>query len=85
MPDTTPFTVRGTGFQARERVVVTLVSGKTHKRTAVVSPAGAFTVTFSSVDVGACDPYVVRAIGAMGSKATLRRAVQDQCGVQPTP
>jgi hypothetical protein len=83
--DTAPFTVRGVGFKARERVVVTLSSSASHKRTTVAGTAGSFTATFTGVDLASCDPYVVRALGTKGSKASYRHPVQDQCGPQPTP
>jgi hypothetical protein len=85
VPDTAPFTVRGVGFKALERVVVTVSSGAARKRTTVTGTAGTFTITFTGVDVGSCDPYVVRALGTKGSKAAVRHTVQEQCGAQPTP
>ena len=72
VPDTTPFAVRGSRFQAREQVrVVALVEGR-HVKTAVATAAGVFTVRFSGVSVRGCAAYIVRATGSKGSVAYVR-------------
>ena len=69
-----PFTVRGTGFHRHERVRLTLrdATGTTMRRV-TASAKGAFTVTFPTAKTGRCGSFAVRAAGALGSRATLRR------------
>jgi hypothetical protein len=72
-----PPTVRGTGFQPDERVVVTLfVSDRPHVRRGRTSGAGVFTVRFSPfIAVDPCRGALrVVARGSLGTTASLRRA-----------
>jgi hypothetical protein len=67
-----PFSVRGSGFRAHERVqVVAKVSGR-HVKAAVATATGTFRVRFLDVSVSACAGYLVRATGNKGSRAYLR-------------
>jgi hypothetical protein len=71
--DRSPFTVHGLGFAPRERVRVVVTStGDGTTKWAMSGPAGGLVVRFPSVKLGSCPAYVVRAIGAKGSRATLR-------------
>jgi hypothetical protein len=72
VPTLSPFTVRGTGFHARERVFVTLLAKGTQSKTIRATTRGRFTTTFARVSLGSCDMYTVRAKGNRGSSAILR-------------
>jgi hypothetical protein len=76
-----PVAVRGTGFKARERVVVTAVGGKRLERRTTASSRGAFTMLLPGVDAGACTGFSVTAVGNLGSRATFKRSP----GVCPQP
>jgi hypothetical protein len=83
VPDTAPFSVRGTGFVPSERVTVSVLS---HAKTAVVLANGTFLVHFWSLRVGDCQVYIVRAVGNRGTKATFRRRLNiEECGPPPQP
>ena len=72
VPDTTPFVVQGSRFQARENVrVVALFQGR-HVKTTVATVAGVFTLRFPKVSIRACMAYIVRATGSKGSVAYVR-------------
>jgi hypothetical protein len=69
---TTQFTVRGTGFQAGERVLVAVEANEEGASKRVTAGAGGgFTVRFPTVEVGACPGYSVRATGNEGTRALL--------------
>ena len=70
--DVAPFSVRGSGFLAQERVrIVAQVKGRQVK--AVLAAAtGTFRVRFVGVSVPACTGYLVRATGNKGSRAYVR-------------
>jgi hypothetical protein len=75
-----PFVVHGKAFRARERVRITLVAPSvTLRRTKHASSKGTFTVDFGTVPLGHCGGYTVRAIGATGSVATLKRTPLPAC------
>jgi hypothetical protein len=77
---TQPLTVRGLGFQAHERVRVTLtVHNDTSVRRAIAGPAGGFRVSFDDVPVTRCDAINVVAVGNRGSKAVLKRPPLPLC------
>ncbi len=79
-----PVTVRGTQFQPRERVTVT-VSGPGARTTTVTADArGVFTARFAGYAVGECAMYRIRAVGNRGSRAFLTPA-PPQCGAQQQP
>lgn len=69
--DSSPLTVKGVAFKARERVRVTatLESG-TLRAVARATRRGTFVVTFEEISVR-CG-FTVRAVGAAGSRATLK-------------
>jgi hypothetical protein len=72
--DRSPLTVRGSGFKAFERVVVTISSGTrvTARRTATAS--GAFVVRLQVAPGGklGCDALVVRATGSLGTRVSTK-------------
>ena len=79
--DNAPFSVRGAGFTASERVTVSVLS---HTKTTVAQANGAFLVHFWSLRVGECQAYVVRAVGNRGTTATVRRRpTNEECGPPP--
>lgn len=77
--DTAPVTVRGTGFAGLERVAVALTrNGRTTVRRTRATRRGSFTVRFGLLAVEPCrGTLVVRATGARGSRATLRRVCRS--------
>jgi hypothetical protein len=71
--DTSPVTVRGSGFHPREHVTVILVVNRsTRSRSATASAAGRFVASFADAAIGDCRGYVVRATGDGGSRATFK-------------
>jgi hypothetical protein len=71
-----PPTVRGSGFQAGERVRVILSTARAGSvRAGTASPAGRFTVAFPVlIAIEPCHgTLVVSATGSLGSRAILRR------------
>jgi hypothetical protein len=76
--DTSPLTVRGTGWHARERVRVKVAAEATTTRTVQTTLAGAFTTAFPTVTVQRCgDPVWITAIGASGARATVKLPVPE--------
>jgi hypothetical protein len=76
--DRAPLKLLGKGFQARERVRVTVsVRRRTAKRV-IASPAGTFVVAFADVSVDRCSGLTAVAVGARGSRASLKLP-QPQC------
>ena len=75
--DLDPLTLRGTGFRANERVKLLFAGPQTVQSRAVRTNArGRFRVVFR-VALGRCDPVVVQALGARGSRAVFRHDVPD--------
>jgi hypothetical protein len=69
--DTSPFVIRGRGFEARERVHVLLaVNGRQLTRSTVAARDGTFRVEFQ-VSLGRCGRYSARAFGSKGSSARI--------------
>jgi hypothetical protein len=66
-----PLTLRATGFEARERVELTLVRGRMRvERSAIASATGTFTARFPLLlAVEPCRSLSVRAVGSKGSRA----------------
>jgi hypothetical protein len=81
LTDTTPLTVAGARFLARESVVVrATLDGERLTRRTRASRAGTFTVSFSGVAVDRCNSDLfVRAIGTRGSEAVAKVGPQPQC------
>lgn len=67
-----PFVVRGTGFQPRERVTLTLTAGRKFVRTIVTTSHGTFAVRFFRATSDECNGYAARAVGSRGSRASIR-------------
>lgn len=76
-----PLVVRGTGFQARERVVVTVRSGTHTLATQTTSTTtGAFTARFDEkLPARVCEGLAVTAVGARGDRAAWK-APPAVCG-----
>jgi hypothetical protein len=74
-----PFTVRGVGFKANEKVVLRLTGAGTGTATGKATVGGTVTLTVPGAAVTACSPYVLRAVGTSGSIATLRNIVGAAC------
>jgi hypothetical protein len=69
--DTTPVTVRGWGFEGRERVSVVLnAGGDWDSAVRMTTDAGVFTVRFDD-SLGSCERLSVRAWGSRGSRARV--------------
>jgi hypothetical protein len=86
LSDASPATVAGTGFQARERVVVTVTAGSSRLSKAVVAGAnGAFVARFAkAVSASGCGHVVIVAVGVQGDRASWKSAPQS-CGTPPQP
>jgi hypothetical protein len=81
--DTTPFTVRGSGFKPAERVALLVTVKSRWERTVVASSTGSFVARFTGPTVKACTAYFVHARGNRGSLAVLK--VVPECPVPPQP
>ena len=81
-----PAIVRGTGFDAREGVMVTVRSPEARMRgRATSSAAGSFTVNFKrGLPIRACEGFVVTAVGAHGDRAVWKSPPR-LCGTQLAP
>ena len=78
--DVAPFSLRGSGFRAQERVrIVAQVRGR-HVKAVVATATGTFRVRFVGVSVPACAGYLVRATGNKGSRAYLRHLPECPSG-----
>ena len=69
VPDTTPFTVHGTGFVARERVTVSVLVNTRRAHMVSANSAGTFKTTFPALKLESCVGYEVQARGSRGSRA----------------
>jgi hypothetical protein len=76
--DRTPVVVRGSGFEAGERVSVALSAGTRSIRRAQATEAGTFVVRFG-VSLGRCTGYSLQAYGSAGSRARLLSRVALAC------
>jgi hypothetical protein len=79
--DTTPFTVRGTGFKQAERVALLVAVKSRWQRTIVATSTGSFVARFTGPTIGGCTAYFVRARGNRGSVAVLK--VVPECPSPP--
>jgi hypothetical protein len=85
LTNTSPLTLRGTAFKARERVTLTvqLQSAKVRRvRKLTTGPLGGFTARFSTlIGVDRCE-VIATAVGARGSRAMFK-APLAQCKPGP--
>jgi hypothetical protein len=81
--DLKPFTVRGTGFRAGERVRVVVTSKHHATRTLTATRRGTFRTVFT-FKLRGCDQYSVRAVGGNGSRAAVKSS-QQSCGADIGP
>jgi hypothetical protein len=82
---TAPLTIRGSHFRPHEQVTLTVVGAgaRAPTRKLASTAAGTFVTRFSGVTIERCQPYLVRAVGTKGSRATLRGPFRAACGAQP--
>jgi hypothetical protein len=74
-----PLTIRGTGFKPSERVTLTLSAGATGTVRGTATSTGTVTVSFPKAKVAACTAYTLRAVGAAGTRVTVKRTVSASC------
>jgi hypothetical protein len=76
-----PFTVQGRSFRSHERVKLTLYTQQKSVRTRRVTAgsSGAFRAVLQTTPVDRCDAILVRAVGALGSTATLKLLPLPAC------
>jgi hypothetical protein len=75
-----PFTVRGTGFKSGERVTVKLSGGVKGTTRGTAAANGTVTVSFpKTTKVTACTSYVLRAVGAAGTRVTFKPKLKSSC------
>jgi hypothetical protein len=67
-----PVSVSGTSFRSHERVAVTVSAKSTRTKTVTAGARGGFKVTFTSLSLGTCQAYALRAKGNRGSIAFLK-------------
>ena len=78
---TSPVAVRGTGFEPRETLRITVRAGNGVTRTtAVADRAGTFAATIRGAVVSRCATLLISATGSVGSRAALRR--YPQCAIR---
>jgi hypothetical protein len=73
-----PFTVRGAGFKANERVVLRLTGDAIGTARGTATARGRFTLKFSRA-LTSCSAYTLRAIGARGTRALLKPKLRAAC------
>jgi len=74
-----PLTVKGSGFKAKETVVLRLSGAGTGTARGTATAGGVVTLTFPKVKMTACSAYVLRASGATGTSATLKNSIGAAC------
>ena len=87
LSDTSPLTVKGSGFKSGEKVSLTLTAGRHFApRSLVVSPRGALTATWTGKPVlkAGCLAVTIQAVGNRGSVATFKVAGLE-CASGPAP
>ena len=77
VPTTNPFTVRGSGFRAGERVALVVRAHNRLAKTVTAGSRGRFRARMPRVRLGTCGAFIVRASGSMGGRAVLR--VMPEC------
>ena len=70
--DASPIAFRGAGFEAHERVRVSVYAGARATKRVVAGAHGGFVVRFSSLEPDACAGLSALAIGSKGSRASFR-------------
>ena len=81
-----PLVVHGTAFRAHERVKVTATAGEAYVAVSTTAGAtGAFTVSLGTFPIARCAGLWVRAVGARGSAATLKRPPLPGCMPERSP
>jgi len=73
-----PFTVRGAGFKANERVVLRLTGDAIGTARGTATARGRFTVKFSRA-LTSCSAFTLRAIGARGTRVVLKPILRAAC------
>ena len=76
VPDRSPLVVRGSGFVAHERVVVTVSAGSRFVHTVAATVDGAFVTRWTVVAAAkvGCGSIFVKAVGNHGTVATYKVA-----------
>jgi hypothetical protein len=69
--DNAPLTLRGTQFDAGERVRLIVVAGRRVTKQLRANGAGGFVVRFRGTSLGRCAGYTAIAVGARGSRASI--------------
>lgn len=80
--DRDPFVVRGKAFRPWERVRVTVAFERRLVRRITATAAGTFTVSFGHIGLRRCDAVSVQAVGAGGSRTTLKLPLPPFCLVE---
>lgn len=70
---TSPVEIRAAGFRSRERVRVVVVTDDRAAKRVRAGVRGGFAVTFADLSVDRCSGLFVSAVGAHGSRASLKR------------
>ena len=68
--DRTPIVVRGSGFEAHERVTVVVAAGTRWTRRVTATAGGTLVARFT-VSIGRCARYSIQAFGSAGSRARV--------------
>lgn len=69
-----PLLVKATGFKSAEQVRVRLIAPKPAAKRVSATATGTFAVTFQDVSIDRCSSLSIVAVGARGSRASLKRA-----------
>jgi hypothetical protein len=80
-----PLTLQGSNFDARERVLVQAIGKAGASRRIVATRSGTFVVRFDSVRASRCELIRAVAIGAGGSRATLKYLPAPACRMDLRP
>ncbi len=70
--NSSPVTVRGTGFHRSERVVVTVAASSMRTKKVVATTRGAFRIVFQGLKFAYCEGYTIHAKGNRGSNAFVK-------------
>jgi hypothetical protein len=83
--DRDPLTLRGEGFQSRERVSIALSAPVQRRKMTRASATGSLRVTFLEISATRCDSVRAVAVGGAGSRATLKLLPAPACSPMQTP